>query len=486
MSDVILFQPSLTYAEGLQNLLFKPLLPLGLLSVSTFVEKEYEVKIIDQRIDKNWEKTLRKELNKRPICVGITCMTGPQIIHALKCSKIVKENNIPVIWGGIHPSLLPEQTLRNENVDIVIEGEGELAFYKVVKCLEKKKSLRGIHNVWYKENGKIRNNKRGPFLDLNELPDIPYHLVDVKNYLPKRFGVKALPLESSRGCPFSCAFCYNKLLNFNTWRCQTAEKVLERIKKINDELRIKGIFFVDDNFFVSPKRVEQIAKGIIKNKYDIKWELQGGHIKFLGNASGKYLKTLERSGLHRVAIGIESGSKRILNLIKKGITIRQVLKFNRKIKNYDIICFYNFIIGFPTESREDVRLTLELMNKLRKENKKARLQLFIYIPYPGTEIFNLSIKNGLKVPTTLEEWGDFSWDHPLVPWISYNDKKLFKFLQFLINFVDYKPNDLWNSRFLVCLANIYRPIAKLRVEKSFFKFMIEKKLVDLVVSKYRR
>ena len=120
-------------------------------------QKGYKIKIIDERVDRNWKNNLISHLKKAPICVGTTCMTGSQIPHALKISSIVKNNSdVPMVWGGIHPSLTPKQTIENQLVDIIITGEGDYTFFELVEHLEKEKSLSNVKGLYYKINDKIK------------------------------------------------------------------------------------------------------------------------------------------------------------------------------------------------------------------------------------------------------------------------------------------------------------------------------------------
>ena len=159
-------------------------MPMSLLCIATPVMNAgYDVKIIDQRVEPRWESILRQELQKDPLCVGVSSMTGPQLRHALDISKMVKEyGNSPVIWGGTHASLLPDQTLKNENIDIVVQGEGEETFPELVEALDGKRPLSTVKGIWYKENGHIKNTGMRPFIDLNKQPPLPYHLIDLKKY----------------------------------------------------------------------------------------------------------------------------------------------------------------------------------------------------------------------------------------------------------------------------------------------------------------
>ena len=259
MSDVLLFQP----ATGFYDKIVKSI-PLGLLSISRYLDKEgYKIKIIDQRVDGNWQNNLKKELKKSPICFGTTSATGYPIYNALNASKFVKDNSdIPVVWGGIHTTLLPKQTIANKNIDVVMKGEGELTFYNLVKDIEKNKSLENVKGICYKEGRKIIENVNASYLDLNELPLVPYHLIKFKDYSQFSYG-RDISMETSRGCPMNCTFCYEPVVSNHKWRCMEPKKVIENIKYVVDKFKVNNIWFLDDNFFVDIKRANKIVDGII-------------------------------------------------------------------------------------------------------------------------------------------------------------------------------------------------------------------------------
>ena len=473
MSDVILIQPKLGYAD---SFIFKNTLPSALLSIARFVDKYYKVIIIDQRINKNWKKLLLRELNKSPLCVAMTCMTGMPIKYALEISEFVKnESNVPVIWGGQHSTILPEQCLKNKNIDIVVRGEGEITFYELVKALDRNKPLKNIKGISYKKDKKIMHNPDREFTDLNKLPPLPYHLIDIKNYRTKRLNVSSFFMETSRGCPKNCGYCYNKFFNKTRWRALSAENVIKNIKQVVDDFKIKNIYFYDDNFFVHAKRAEDIVEGIIKEKLDIMWEPQGSEILHVAKLSDKSLKLIEKSGCSRLTFGVETGSKRILNLVNKHISPKKVLDLNKKLTRYRMIANYNFMCGFPTETLDDLRKTVNLSLKLLEQNKNATVSgIIIYTPYPGTDLYPLALKQGLAQPPALEGWIDYNTDTVNLPWLSKERKKLLESLFICSMFFDKKSDELNAPKTIKSLAKIYRPIAKARLRNMFFKLMVEK------------
>ena len=190
-------------------------LPLELISVgSPLVRAGYRVHIIDQRVQPDWRERLLAALAESPVCVGVTSTTGPQLRNALEVSRLVKQHGgTPVVWGGIHATLLPEQTLEKAEIDFVVQGEGERTFEELVAALESGNGVQDIPGLWYKHSGRALHGAPRPFIDLNEDPFLEYGLVDVPKYTRTVFGVKRLSFSTSRGCSFPCAFCYSAVIH---------------------------------------------------------------------------------------------------------------------------------------------------------------------------------------------------------------------------------------------------------------------------------
>lgn len=454
---VILIQPKLSWQYKAYAAL-----PLGLLSTVIFLHKEYNIKIIDQQIEKTWKKDILEILKKYDVlCIGIRCITGIQIKRCLEIAKFIKKHsNKKIVFGGVHPTISPEETLKNKNVDIIVKGEGEFTFNELVRTLDKKKKLEGIKGVWYKEKGKLKTNPERGLCDLNKLPEIPFHLINIERYIRPK---SEFSIEGSRGCTHDCFFCYNTVFNKKKWRAITADKVIKRIKNIVEKYNVKHIYFIDDNFFHDKKRAEKIAENIINSGLNIEWSIQGARIDHLVK-NDKLLKLLKKSNCTRMSLGVESGSQKILDMMKKKIVLSQVIEFNRKIKEYNITPYYYFSGGFPSESSKDIKNTFKLMFKLKKENPKAMFSpYYCQTPFQGTGLFKDSLKHGFKKPETLEEWSKFNWNKINTPWVSKKNGMLLPIINFFSLFIDNKGFSFIDSKYLKNLmykfSMFYKPIS---------------------------
>src|SRR3989338_4730712 len=465
-------------------------IPEGLLGIASIPEKEgYKVTIIDQRVESDWKEKLEKQLKLNPIVVGTTGMTGPQLKYSLELSRLVKDFNkdIPVMWGGMHPTMQPHQTLGDTLIDIITIGEGELTFAELVHTLERKGNLRNVKGIGFRENGHVVINESRPNLkNLDELQDLPYHLVDMKKYYAVDFRSRqSIILTTSRGCPFRCTFCIDPAVHKNTWRCYSAERVLEKIRFIIDTYGIRDFFFQDDNFGTDPNRVKTILRGIVNEFDDFAWGTLGIRADAICRMDEEYQQLLVKSGCKNIDVGIESGSPRMIKLMKKDEEVEDFVKANRILAKLNIVSKFTFILGYPTETEEDIRMSKELALQLMKENKNAYCLFFTFCPYLGTEAWDLSIQGGFKQPTSLNEWANFDFDGWTKNSPTWLDKKRLKIID-NINFTSYFMNK--NVKYKIStrrgkvLFDIYNPIAKFRFKHNFYHFPIERKIRDKMLA----
>lgn len=419
MTDVVLFKPIYTYYSEAH-------IPYSLLFVASYLVKEgFSVRIIDECIEPKWKNIVLKELKNKPLLFGVTSMTGQQIKNGLKFTEFIKKNsNVPVVWGGPHLVILPKQTLKNHLIDFVVRGEGEITILELVRALKQKKKFKNILGLGYKKNDELFLNKNRSQINLDEIPEIPFHLVDIEKYIDSDFGCKrTFRMPTTRGCPHKCTFCVHTLYK-SPWRSMSVEKIILDLKKIIERFNIDSLYWMDDNFFVDKKRVDRIVKSLIEEGINISWSANC-RIDYLDSYDYSFLDLLKRSGCYDLSIGIESGSNKVLKNIKKGITREQILRVKDKLSARGIRQTYLFMIGFPDETREDVFQTVSLIKQLLKDNKYFHMAFSPtpYTPYPGTELYETAVKKGFLEPKNLEGWINMDWQDINLPWFSKSEKK---------------------------------------------------------------
>lgn len=471
-NKVLLFYPNPfpAFSKGhLAREIKRTCVPLSLLALAgPLIKASYNVEIINEPLERNWKKTLLEALKGDPICVGISAMTGSQITYGLETAKLIKENSrVPVIWGGLHATLLPRQTLENGYVDIVVEGEGEATFLELVETIREQKPLADVRSIWYKEGSEIKETPKRGFIDLNAQPPLPYQLL-------KKHDIRNISVFTSRGCPNRCRYCYNATVHHRRWRALPAEEALKRIKTVitTYEGRIERFFFIDDDFFTDPQRARRIIEGLVP--FGIPWRLQARVDTFL-RLEEDFLNLLAKSRCHMLHFGVESGSQRILELIEKNIRVDDVVALNKRLSRYPIVPSYSFMIGFPTETIEDIKMTMGLIKQLLSDNPHAYKNLNIYGPYPGNELFELALAHGFQPPQRLKDWGQLHLKNVNKrPWLGRQRADLLEMLVFCSSFME--KERFSHLRPLKILAQLYRPLAHARLKNLYTGFPVEIKL----------
>lgn len=431
MADILAIYPKTGY--DVKNASVE--MPLGLISTVSTVHENYGIKILDQRVEENFESMFMDELSKEPSVVLVPSMTGTQLKYALEVSKIAKENSkAKIIWGGVHATLMPEQTIKHKLIDIIAIGEAEFIFKDLMEAINGKRKMDSVKGIAYKDGGMIHTTEHADSPDPNSIPELPYHLVNVENYV-KSGGIafsqneRTLPFISSRGCPYTCKFCSTAGISKGKWRSMNADLTYERVRNMVKKYNIDVVKFYDENFTSNPQRAERIAE-LANNEFG--WSMQAR----MDNMLITDMKKLEEGGLRVVEPGVESGSDRILKLINKGEDRATMIASNRKLATTNIKAFYNFMMGFPGETKEEVLETVDLALQMVKENPNAHItQFYIFTPYIGAPLFDYAVENGFKVPETLEGWIAFSRQQTRTPWIQEN-LEMMESIMYTSKFVD--------------------------------------------------
>ncbi len=431
MADVILVYP----VTGLDVRGVTVWLPLSVLTVASTLTDDYEVAIVDQRTDPDWRGAISKHLTRDTLCVGISSMTGTQIRYGLKAAEWTRQNapDLPIVWGGNHPTLLPEQTARHTLVDIVVMGEGEVTFRRLVDAFKAGRDWKAVSNIAFKTGDEVAVQGAGyDFVDPGASPELPYDLIDVENYVSGNllFGhkVRSLPFITSSGCPYGCTFCCQPVLSNRKWRRMDPDQVAARTLALKERYRLDAIEFHDEEFFVDRKRGAMIAERI-GGAFD--WYAQTRMDDLLDID----LARLERCGMRSLQLGLESGSNRVLAMVKKQETAEQYRAANAALARTGIQATYNFMMGFPTETEEELRATVSLVLELTASNPNAYVAgFYVFVPYPGSALYDLALANGFRPPESLEGWNRFNRHNISAPWIE--DKSHMEFLMVTSKLID--------------------------------------------------
>src|SRR3989344_2600196 len=372
--------------------------PIGLCYIAAVLEKEgYSVKIHDPiPTRKGFSKEINDSLEEvKPDVVAFTC-TAPQEDPSFEQAKLTKEfnPNILTVIGGPLISSDGERIIKNQYMDVAVQGEGEITFLELIKSFEEEIGFRDIKGAIYKEGNKvIKNPPRELIQDLDSLPFPARHLLDMewyskKNSMIRGCWMRTTSLMGARGCPFKCIFCASPKTLGNSVRLRSPDNVLDEIEELISKYKIEAIKATEDVFTHDIKWVNEFCDKIIERKLDIKWDCQSRV-----NASAINLETLKKmrkAGCIQVEFGVESGSQKVLNTIKKGVVIEQTIEAFDLCREAGIRSMANFIIGHPYETYEDIEKTRRLARRIKADYA----QFYIATPLPGTELYEMAEKNG--------------------------------------------------------------------------------------------
>ncbi|MDD5560569.1 MAG: radical SAM protein [Candidatus Omnitrophica bacterium] len=379
--------------------IFQPFLPIfvpiGPGYLLAFAEQQnIKVKFIDEQIEDNVIAKINEYVKglKRPYIFAFSVLTASfkSAIHVSRELKKLFPDSI-ILFGGIHPTALPEEALSYKHIDYVIRGEGERELVEFYRRVKGGGDVRQVEGLSYRKDGVIIHNKISlDPIDLDSLPDFPYHLFKSERY---DLGF----VVSSRGCPHRCIFCSNRVTTGKKYRYTSAKKIMRDVDWVYNQYLInkqgkRNIQFLDDNLLVNQARVyellDEIKRAGLDKKLTFSFQARGD------NANFKLLKDLFEAGFKSVFFGLETASEDIMKLIKKDETVARCIEAVKMAKQIGFHVSATFIYGFPTETHKDRMNCL----KLSKELKLDMVRYNNATPYPGTELYEMAKRDGgLKV-----------------------------------------------------------------------------------------
>jgi anaerobic magnesium-protoporphyrin IX monomethyl ester cyclase len=409
-------------------------MPLALVAVGSHLDPErYEVIIIDGRLEHDPEAAVIAALDGA-LCLGVTVLTGQPIVDALAISRAAKRArpDITVVWGGWHPSMFATECLADRAVDATVQAQGEATFADLVDRLDTGRSLDGCEGCTYRAaDGTIVRNPARPLASLDTFRPFDYTLLSVDRYYTLK-GRRQLDYISSQGCHFRCGFCADPFVYQRKWVGLPPSRVGDELAHLWRRYGFVDVNFQDETFFTRPERVDAIAQSLIAHRLPISWAAtmradQGTRLP------DDLLARCKRSGLRRVLVGVESGHPATLQRIKKDITIEQVFITAEKLRRFSIAGQFPFIVGFPREPVESIQASLDVALRLRAMSPDFRTPFFYFRPYPGATLTEEAVRDGYRLPSSLDEWAAFDFvGSAASPWVSADMSRRierFKFYQ---------------------------------------------------------
>lgn len=395
--------------------------PLGLLLVAQSLKNAgYDVKLFDGNEDPNYQEAIYRAISENTsnvVFVGfyLAFLQIRDCIALLKGIKSISPDLVTVI-GGPFPAVFPEKVANSQLVDICCNGDGAEISVQLADCLTNEKDWSEIPNLCFKKNGHIVNNaktvtdslSRDNFIYYENFLDIEKYVNQFDTYLGRPLNPeikRAIPILTALGCAYKCTFCEHAVLG-NKHHSLGAEAIIEQVNYYQEKFNIDSFAFFDEEFFLDKTRAYKLPKLLAKNPYKIRWGTQARasdiHEKYLNK---EFLMELEKSGCVRFAMGIESGSPKMLKKIKKGLTPEIAMRAAAMARDSSIDYSYGFIVNLPGETEADLDMTISLCKKLLSIKKNSFVStVHTYFAYPGTPLANEVAE---KLGYRLEDHFDF-------------------------------------------------------------------------------
>lgn len=366
--------------------------PLGVLSIGSYLQANgHTVKILNRAIEST---DIEKEYDDfKPDFVGCSLLTVMAVSDCILVSTAAKKRGIYVVWGGPYVSASPEMVLQLDCLDFISVGEGEETWLELVDTAEKNGDLYSIKGLAYKKDGSVVKTPTREFMDISTLPEIDYSLINVQKTFYKNYdydGIMAMYI--SKGCNSRCTFCYNQDFYSSCRRTRTVETFIKEAKLLKEKYGMKAIAFTDELFGYNKETLHEICNAMIEAKLDVKW----GAMTRIGLFDKEDFQLMYDAGCRWLEFGVESGSEKILKAMKKGVKPERVEIDLKNCKDCGIITMCYFIVAFPGETEEDLKLTCELANRV----SYTRFVCSYYSPLPGSEMFNKMVSEGRFSPIT--------------------------------------------------------------------------------------
>jgi anaerobic magnesium-protoporphyrin IX monomethyl ester cyclase len=455
--------------------------PLALLSLAgTLREANFKVVLIDGAIEPDYLSRIAEECESA-LCFGVSVLTGPMIRGAIEAAKFVKSHtpDVCVVFGGWHPTLCPESTLREPYVDVVVRGQGEITIVELASALARKSPLDLIAGISWKKQGKLVENFERRVQPVDTFVRPAFDMVDFDAY-ERVSGKRELAYATSIGCPYACNYCTDMVVYKRRFNAYSAEHVIKELVDLAARYRITDVALLDSNFPVDVHRAIAIAKGIRDSGVKFNWTFQAS-TDFICRMSQEEVQLLADSGVKYMGFGTESTSPAVLKLMnKRHQRVDEMYETARKGNLAGIRINFNLILGYPGETEADRLVTFRTMSDIRRKFKNVRFSPNIFTPYPGIPIWPQLRELGVPEPKTLEDWITMPLGANMLPWLKgSNLARLNRTLDYFLLLNQPQKPAQRTSMLRRLTSFIVRTPIRWRLNNNFFSFPWEIRLARL-------
>jgi radical SAM superfamily enzyme YgiQ (UPF0313 family) len=382
--------------------------------------------------------------------LAVTVMPGPQLAQAVAVSRRVKAAlpHVPIVWGGYFPTQHADTVLKAPYVDFVVRSQGERALPQLVDVMRKGGVLNAVAGLSWKAGSSasgasphaIVPNPSAPPIDLDDLPDYPYHRVEMDHYIHANYlGRRTVAHNSSFGCPFACSFCAVVAMSNRRWLAQSPGRLARVVRHLVDTYHVDAVQMHDMDFFISEARVAEFTERIAG--FGIQWWALG-RVDTLMQYGDDTWRAMARSGLKMLFSGAESATDEALKRMNKGgkASASLTIDLARRMRDFGVIPEFSFVLGSPPDPLADVDATFEFIRRIKRVNPATEIILYTYTPVPlDGSLYAAARERGFAFPQTLEEWATPLWEQlsmrrgDNIPWIDPEVRRRIRNFERVVN-----------------------------------------------------
>ncbi len=456
---------------------------LGHLSLATILDaKGYEVKIIDcLDLYKNSSIKRSSPLKERIKMVAEYLLSeSPDVIDfytmchtyhiSVAIAKIIKETNpeIKIIFGGPQASLTAYESLKAFSfIDVIGIGEGEKNIEDIIIALTGSCDMDKVNGIAYRKEGEVVCNNKCDLIE--NLDDLPYLNYDLLNLNMKE--LPSIPIESGRGCPFTCSYCSTKIFWKRKFRLKSIDRLINEIRTLKEKYECVNIDLNHDLFTFNKKKVIEFSERLIEENLKIKWSCSSR----IDTLDEEIIEKMAAAGLEGIYIGIETGSKRMQKLINKNLNLDDIFNKLNSLKKHKVKVTLSFIYGFPEETDNDFKDTMNMIGRAI-DHKIHSIQLHRLWILAGTELFN-EYKDKLILDNVFSDIDNYTDDSEMVKMIESNKyifpeyhkfpsitREKYKFIDKFVLTICGLFSDLYNSTYTLLMKYYNNDLLSLYID----------------------